>query len=45
MDQVRNWLVNCSAGKIQLVSLNRSNKGGAIDVIMDGSVLDEKLSF
>ena len=42
MDWGREWLVDFSAGKTQLVSFNRSNNTGAIDVKMDGSVLEEK---
>ena len=38
MDRARNWLVNFSAGKTQLVSLYHSNKGGAIDVIIDADL-------
>ena len=38
------WLVDFNAGKPQLVSFNQSNNTGAIDVKMDGSVL-EKNSF
>ena len=41
----RKWLVDFNAGKTQLVSFDRSNNTGAIDVKMDGSVLEEKLSF
>ena len=41
----RKWLVNFNAGKTQLVSFDRSNNIGAIDVKMDGSVLEEKSSF
>ena len=41
----KKWLVHFNAGKIQLVSFNRSNDTGAIDVKMDWSVLQEKLSF
>ena len=40
----REWLVDFNAGKTQLVLFDRSNKIGAIDVKMDGSVLDEKSS-
>ena len=36
---------NCSSGKTQLVSFDRSNNNGSIDVKMDGSVLEEKSSF
>ena len=45
MDWVRKWLVHFNAGKTQLVSFVWSNNSGAIDVKMDGSVLDEKSSF
>ena len=41
----KKWLVDFSAGKTQLVSFDRSNNTGAIDVKMDGSVLQEKSSF
>ena len=41
----KKWLVNCNAGKTQLVSFDRSNNNGSIDVKMDGSVLEEKSSF
>ena len=34
-----------NAGKAQLVSFDRSNNNGSIDVKIDGSVLEEKLSF
>ena len=39
------WLVDFNAGKTQLVSLDRSNNTGAIDVKKDRSVLEEKSSF
>ena len=45
VDWGRKWLVDFSAGKIQLVSFDHSNNTGAIDVKMDGSVLEEKSSF
>ena len=45
MDWARKWLVDFSAGKTQLVSFDRSNNTGAIDVKMDGSVLEEKKTF
>ena len=45
VDWGRKWLVNFGAGKTQLVSFDQSKNTGAIDVKMDGSVLDEKLSF
>ena len=36
------WLVDFNARKTQLVSLHLFNNTGAIDVKMDGSVLEEK---
>ena len=45
LDWGRKWLVDFNAGKTQLVSFDRSNNTGAIDVKMDGSVLEENLSF
>ena len=39
------WLVDFNAGRTQLVSLDRSNNTGAIDVKKDGSVLEENSSF
>ena len=45
VDWGRKWLVNFNAGKTQLVSFDRSKNTGAIDVKMDGSVLEEKTSF
>ena len=41
----RKWLVDFDAGKTQLVWYDRSNGIGAIDVLMDGFVLEEKSSF
>ena len=41
----RNWLVDFNAAKTQLVSFDRSNNTGTIDVKMDASVLEEKSSF
>ena len=41
----KEWLVDFNAGKTQLVSFDKSNNTGAIDVKMDGSLLDEKSSF
>ena len=41
----KKWLGDFSAGKTQLVSVDRSNNTGAIDVKMDGYVLEEKSSF
>ena len=42
VDWGRKWLVDFNAGKTQLVSFDWSNNTGAIDVKMDGSVLEEK---
>ena len=42
VDWVRKWLVDLNAGKTQLVSFDRSKNTGAIDVKMDGSILEEK---
>ena len=39
------WLVDFSAGKAQLVSLDQSNNNSSIDVKKVGSVLEEKSSF
>ena len=41
----RNCLVDFNSEKIYLVSFDRSNNTGAIEVKMDGSVLEEKASF
>ena len=45
VDYGRKWLVDFNAGKTQLVLPDQSNNTGAIDVKMDGSVLEEKPSF
>ena len=45
MDWDRQWFVDFNAGKTQLVSFDRSWNTGAIDVKMDGSILEEKTSF
>ena len=45
LDWGRKWLVDFSTGKTQLVLLDWSNDTGAIDLKMDGSVLEEKLYF
>ena len=39
------WLVDFNAAKTQLVLFDWSNNTGSIDVKMDGSVLEENLSF
>ena len=41
----RKWFVHFKAGKTQLVSFDRSKNTGAIDVKLDGSVLDKKSFF
>ena len=45
VDWGRKWLVDFNTGKTQLVSFDWSKNTGAIDVKMDGSVLEEKTSF
>ena len=45
VDWVKKWLVDFNAGKTQLVSFDQSNNNGSINVKMDGSVLEGKLSF
>ena len=45
VDWSRKWLFDFNAGKIQLVSFDRSKNTGAIDVKMDWSVLEKKSSF
>ena len=41
----KKWLVEFNAGKTQLVSFDRSNNNGSIDVKMGGSILEEKSLF
>ena len=45
VDWCRKWLVGFNAGKTQLVLFDWSNNIGAIDVKMDGSVLEKNSSF
>ena len=45
MDRSRKWLVGFNAGKTQLVLFDQSDNTASIDVKMDGSVLEGKLSF
>ena len=45
MNWGRKWLVDFNAGKTQLVSFDWSNNTGAIDVKMDGSVLEKNSPF
>ena len=42
VDWCRKWLAGFNAGKTQLVLFDRSKNTGAIDMKMDGSVLEEK---
>ena len=42
LDWGKKWLVDFNAGKTQLVSFDRSNNNGSIDVKMDGPVPWEK---
>ena len=45
VDWGRKWLVDFNAGKTQLVLFDWCKNTGAIDVKMDGSILEEKTSF
>ena len=45
MDRGRKWLIDNNAEKTQLVSVDQSNNTGAVDVRMDGSILEKKSSF
>ena len=45
MDWGSKWLVDFNARKTQPVLFDRSNNTGAIDVQIDGSVLEEKSCF
>ena len=45
VDWGKKWLVDFNAGKTQLVSFDRSNNNGSINVKMGGSILEEKSSF
>ena len=42
VDWGKKWPVDSNAGKTQLVSFERSNSNGSIDINMDVSVLEEK---
>ena len=44
-DWYRKWLVDFSAGKTQVVLLDRSSNPGVIDVKMDRSVLEKNAKF
>ena len=45
VDWGKKWLVDFNAGKTQLVSFDRSDNNGSIDVKMGGSILEEKSPF
>ena len=45
VDWRKKLFVDFNAGKTQLVSFDRSNNNGSIDVKMDGSAFEEKSSF
>ena len=45
MDSGRKWLFDINAGKSQIVLSDLSKNTGAIDVKIDGSVLEEKSSI
>ena len=45
VDWGKNWLVKFNAGKTKLVSIDRSNNTGSVDVKMDASTLEEKSYF
>ena len=45
MDWGKKWLVDFNGGKTQLVSFDRCNNNGSIDLKMGGSILEEKSSF
>ena len=45
VDRGRKWLVDFNAGETQPVSFDRCNNTVAIDVKMNGTALEEKLSF
>ena len=45
VDWGKKWLVDFNAGKTQLVSFDRSNNSGSIDVKMGESILEEKSYF
>ena len=45
VDWGRKWLVDFNVGKTQLVLLDQYKNTGAIDVKLEGSVVEEKSSF
>ena len=42
LDWGKKWLIDFSAGKTQLISFDRSNNIGSVDVNINGSVLKER---
>ena len=42
MDWGKKWFVHLNVAKPQLISFDRSNNNGSIDVKMDGPILEEK---
>ena len=45
VDWGKRWLVDFNAGKIPLVSFDRSNNNVSVAVKVDGSVFEKKSSF
>ena len=45
MGRSRKWIVDFNTEKNQLISFDWSNNTGAIDVKIDESLLEEKLTF
>ena len=45
VDWSRKWLVDFNARRTQFILFDQSNITGAIDVKMDGSVIEEKSTF
>ena len=45
LDWGKKWLNDFNAGKTQLVSFDRSDNNGSLDVKIDGSIFEEKSSF
>ena len=45
VDSGKKWFVDFNAGETQLVLFGQCNSTGAIDVKMDGCVLEEKSTF
>ena len=45
VDWSKKWLFDFNVGKTQLAAFDQSDSNGSIDVKIDGSILEEKLSF